>query len=395
MAVIGTMGAAGTRRYTHTAFFYEGVDELIPALARFVRDGVAADEHVLVVVDRVKGEMLVGHLGGAEGFDLADSADVYISPTRTLANYIDTVRDSTSDGRAMRVAGEPIWAGLDSVHVAEWTCVESACNLAFADSALTMLCPYDISILDPAIVVAARQTHPEFRFGDVALASEDFTDPHQFHSVIRHSVLPRPHGPFVECSVDSMADLAHVGWLIATFPEVHAVPAARISDLVSSVDYVIRTALKHDARALTVGLWLDGSHIVCDVIGPWKTTTPFAGFFAHPSERAGSPGLWCAGQRCDLIAIREQDGVTTVRLQISTVPESVNPTCAEFAEFAGVYALGACEPDEVVMIEAHLAECPTCRDENEKLAAVVAELNAERGATRPSSPEPDGRPPYT
>lgn len=394
MTAIGTMGDAAAGPYTHTALLYEGVDELVPALARFVQDGIDADEHVWVVVDQDKGEMLVDHLGSADGFDLADAAEVYVSPTRTLANFIETVRNSTSDGRAMRVAGEPIWAGLDSVQVAEWTCVEAACNLAFADSALTMLCLYDISLLDPAIIVAARQTHPKLRHGAAAKASADFTDPHEFHSGIRHSVLPRPNGPFEECSVDSAAGLAQVRSFVEALPQVAALPAERMSDLVAGVDDVIRTALENDAGPLTIGVSTNGSHVICDVTGSWTTTVPFAGFFAHPSERPGSLGLWSAGQRCDLLAIREESGVTTVRLQVRAVPALVIPTCAEFAEFAGVYALGACEPDEVVMIEAHLAECPTCRDENEKLAAVVAELNAERAAAQSSPPpEPEVEPP--
>lgn len=286
----------------------------------------------------------------------------------------------------MRVAGEPVWAGLDSVQVAEWTCVESACNLAFAESALTMLCPYDISILDPAIIAATRETHPNLRHGDSVNPSADFIDPYQFHSSVRRSELRRPEGPFEVCSVDSVADVAHVRSLVEVFPDVHATPAERINDLASGVDEVVRTALESDARSVTVTLWLEGSQLICDIAGRW-TTTALAAFFAQPTDH-GSPGLWSAGQRCDLIAIREHDGVTTVRLQIPTDPTSVNPSCSEVAEFAGVYALGACDDDEVVMIQAHLAECRACRTENEMLAAVVAELTAEL-ATRSSPPESD------
>lgn len=59
MTTSSTIDAVAAPGYTHTAFFYDGVDELIPALVRFVRAGIDADEHVLVVVDRVKGALLV------------------------------------------------------------------------------------------------------------------------------------------------------------------------------------------------------------------------------------------------------------------------------------------------------------------------------------------------
>ncbi|WP_440099859.1 zf-HC2 domain-containing protein [Streptosporangium sp. H16] len=49
-------------------------------------------------------------------------------------------------------------------------------------------------------------------------------------------------------------------------------------------------------------------------------------------------------------------------------------TCDEVRMSLGVYALGALEPDERVLVEAHLAECAECRAELEELAGVTAFL---------------------
>ena len=148
--------------YTHRAFFHDTDDELVDALVPFVLEGIEADERVVVVVTESIGETLRGRVGSSDGFDVWDSTEVYTFPIRTLAGYVDTVRAGTEDGRRMRVAGQPVWEGLSSLETAEWTCVEAACNLVFADSPLLMLCLYDTSRLDPSVLAAARRTHPHF-----------------------------------------------------------------------------------------------------------------------------------------------------------------------------------------------------------------------------------------
>ncbi|WP_436761323.1 anti-sigma factor family protein [Streptosporangium sp. V21-05] len=49
-------------------------------------------------------------------------------------------------------------------------------------------------------------------------------------------------------------------------------------------------------------------------------------------------------------------------------------TCDEVRMSLGVYVLGALEPDERVLVEAHLAECAECRAELEELAGVTTFL---------------------
>jgi hypothetical protein len=49
-------------------------------------------------------------------------------------------------------------------------------------------------------------------------------------------------------------------------------------------------------------------------------------------------------------------------------------TCAEVRMSLGVYVLGALEPEECVLVEAHLAECADCRAEFDELTGVSAFL---------------------
>jgi Putative zinc-finger len=59
-----------------------------------------------------------------------------------------------------------------------------------------------------------------------------------------------------------------------------------------------------------------------------------------------------------------------------------------YAEWDGAYVLGALEPGELAEYEAHLAECPACRDAVEQLRPTVAVLSRARAAGFTEHPEP-------
>jgi hypothetical protein len=397
------MDESAAAGYAHCALFYETPEDLTDALAGFVTDGIARDENVLVVVDDERGQMLRERLASTEGFQLAVSSDVYTSPTRTLAAYIQAVREGTTGGRRMRVAGEPIWAGRSLVELQEWSCVESACNEAFADSMLTMLCPYHVTALHPEIVAAARRTHPMVRTRNRDTVSTEFVQPRRFHRSMRQSPLPPPppgestHVPLAGRAVQRARESVDA---FAAAASVAAVPRA---ELVAAVDEVVSAATDGAAADLSIRMWTDVHGLTCDISGRWAVPSDFPGFLRTPMESEGLPGLWTPGQRCDLIAVRERAGVTTVRLRMApsvdassddvsidvTTAAPTAPSCAEVSELLGVHALGACDADETVAIEVHLAECPACSRELRDLTEVVRAIEL---AYRPSaSIQPDNR----
>ena len=195
--------------YTHSALFYETNDELVDGLVPFVTGGIEADEHVVVVVSASVGETLRKRIGSSAGYDVWDSTEVYSFPLRTLAGFVETVRAGTQGGQPMRVAGEPIWTGRSPLEIAEWTCVEAACNVVFAGSPLRMLCPYDISRLEPSVVAAARRTHPVIHQGAHVTECSEFL-PLDHQAGVRASELPRRPASCEQISIFSAADLVPV-----------------------------------------------------------------------------------------------------------------------------------------------------------------------------------------
>ena len=58
--------------------------------------------------------------------------------------------------------------------------MESALNVALAETSVFMICPYDRRITSAGIVDSARRTHPALAQGPDAIPSPDYADPAAF-----------------------------------------------------------------------------------------------------------------------------------------------------------------------------------------------------------------------
>ncbi len=58
-----------------------------------------------------------------------------------------------------------------------WTTYEAVMNVAFASSALSLICLYDIRTCPKAVVDIARKTHPYVRTGEGPEANEGYVQP--------------------------------------------------------------------------------------------------------------------------------------------------------------------------------------------------------------------------
>jgi MEDS: MEthanogen/methylotroph, DcmR Sensory domain/Putative zinc-finger len=356
--------------YTHRAFFHDTDDELLDVLVPFVLEGIEADERVVVVVTESIGESLRGRIGSSDGFDVWDSTEVYTYPVRTLAGYVDTVRAGTEDGRRMRVAGQPIWEGLTPLEIAEWTCLEAACNLVFAESPLLMLCLYDTSRLDPSVIAAARRTHPEIRRGAQVTASPEFA-PVDHQSEVRASELPPRPESSEAISIFSPSDIEPVASFVEAFAESRAMADSRITALTVTVRALLTQATDYRLGPAQLHIWATTEELTYEIESHGSLASPFAGYLPPSPSGPEDGGLWVIGQQCDLIAVRERSGATTVRLNFCDYLVPVRPQCNGVDELLGVYALRACDAEEMALVEEHLTTCDECKAELETLSHVV------------------------
>jgi hypothetical protein len=65
-----------------------------------------------------------------------------------------------ADSERVRIIGEPVWRGLSSAAVTEWTRYESLI-IELALAPLSLVRPYDVRELPDLVVAHAGRTHPE------------------------------------------------------------------------------------------------------------------------------------------------------------------------------------------------------------------------------------------
>jgi len=146
----------------HRALVYRTIGQFVRATVPFLLEGVERGDGLIAATAKDKIKLLRSELGssGREVTFLA-SDGWYRDPFTTLEGFRSAVDEKTDAGHEwVRVIGEPVWLGRLPEDVMRWVRYEALINLALADAHATIVCPYDASTLPPAIVTAARRTHP-------------------------------------------------------------------------------------------------------------------------------------------------------------------------------------------------------------------------------------------
>lgn len=302
--------------FRHEAFLYAGVADFLAGTVPFVRDALAADEPVLVVVDRAKIDLMRAELNGdAGGVRFADMAEVGRNPARIIPAWRQFLTEHAAGGRPVRGIGEPIWAGRSPAELVECQQHESLLNVAFAGtSAWRLLCPYDTEALGPAVIDEACRSHPFVLEGDCYRPSDSFVGHGSYHHL--GDPLPEPAVPPAELRFGP--GLLHaVRELVRRHAALCRLGAARTADLALAVNEIATNSLRHGGGGGVMRLWQEGSLLICEVRDRGRIDQPLVGRVRPTTERECGRGLWLANQLCDLVQIRSTSGGTVVRLHMS------------------------------------------------------------------------------
>jgi transcriptional regulator with XRE-family HTH domain len=177
-----TGSPSGPTMLDHSMFPYRTEDQFRDTMGSFLADGVERSEALLAVTTIPNIELLREHLGAdAHKVRFIDLRDFYSTPIAAL-DAIKSFSDAKLAGGAtwVRFLGEPGWAGRSDAEVRLWTRYESMCNLVFADSPMTIVCPYDERSVAPEILEQAHSTHPHVLGEGGDSQSPHYTDPRLF-----------------------------------------------------------------------------------------------------------------------------------------------------------------------------------------------------------------------
>jgi anti-sigma regulatory factor (Ser/Thr protein kinase) len=315
----GDTGAAPAG-FSHEAAAYGDDGEFLAATVPFVLEGLQAGEPVLVALARRGEALLKRELGRhADGVQLIDMESVGRNPARIIPVWRQFVRDRPADGRPIRGIGEPAWPGRDAGELAECHLHEALLNAAFASSpAFRMLCPYDATALDQAVLREARRTHPLERRGGRAVASATF-DPDRGADRRFRRRLPEPASVAAEIVIDAAmlpASLPHVRRLIAAQAASGGLDTRRCDDLVVAADEIIVNAVRHGGGSGRMRLWREAGRVVCEVRDSGRLDDPMVGRRLPDRLSGGGRGLWIVNQLCDLVQIRSSVTGTAVRIHV-------------------------------------------------------------------------------
>ena len=307
--------ATTSNGFHHEALLYAGEWEFVEKTGAFLQEGLDAGDAMLVVVGSRKIDLLREHLGAAAARVLfADMAEVGRNPARIIPAWREFVATNAGTAAGMRGIGEPIDASRTAEALVECARHESLLNLAFTGSpSWSLLCPYDVYALPPAVIEEALRNHPYVRNGD-SRPNPRFRGLDDCASPVDHP-LPDPPPQAATFHVD-IASLATLRELVASVASKHGFRRREIDDFVLTVHELATNSIRHGGGRGIVRLWGDDGEIVADVRDRGSILDPLAGRVEPRLDVASGRGLWLANQLSDLVQIRVQPDGGAVRARL-------------------------------------------------------------------------------
>ena len=300
--------------FGHEALFYADRDEFLAGTGAFVRDGLMADEPVLVVLSAPKIEALRSELGAqSERVDFADMDAVGSNPARIIPAWRAFVDQHRRLGGPLRGIGEPISAERSAAELVECQRHESLLNLAFADTpGFRLLCPYDTSALDEDVLAEARRSHPFLVTDGVKRESTECRDLDEVAAPFAEPLPEPPTQP--ESRVFQAGTLAALREFVSRRAAGAGFDGQMSDDLVLAVDEVATNSVLHGGGGV-LRIWPEGDELVCEVGDRGLIGDPLVGRERPTPDQAHGYGIWLANQLCDLVQVRTFSAGSAVRLR--------------------------------------------------------------------------------
>jgi CheY-like chemotaxis protein len=167
----------------HEALVYSTSEQLVAGAAPFVRNGLASDDDVLVVLGETRRAALREELADDAGsVDFADAVDWYRSPRDAFERYGRYLAERLARGTGrVRIVGDV----RVPVPAAEWLRYEAEVSLVHGRAPVSFLCAYDAGELPDEVVADAPRTHPLLRDGEGARPSPRCLEPEVIARFVR------------------------------------------------------------------------------------------------------------------------------------------------------------------------------------------------------------------
>jgi anti-sigma regulatory factor (Ser/Thr protein kinase) len=299
-------------RLRHDAYFYDDAARYVADLLCFVRDGIARDEPVLVAVPDTHLDHVRAGLSRAEAgrVRLHDMAVAGRNPGRILGSLFGDFVRAHGDAD-VRIVSEVVWPERTDQEYPACVEHEALVNVALADTAAHVLCPYDAAGLPASVLSDAARTHPTLIRDGARHASPSYTDPHTTAEAADRPLRPPPDEAEIVV-VNTITGPRTVRRVAYRFGERMGMRPARLDDLTITVHELAVNTIVHGGGAGLMTIWAADGHVVVQVDDGGRIADPLAGR-RPPGPSEFGHGLAVVHRVADLVRVHRTGEGTTVR----------------------------------------------------------------------------------
>lgn len=321
-------------RFRHEALLYDDQDGFLAGTVRFVAEGLARDEPVLVALPPPGLATLRRALADRDAarVRMVDMSSAGRNPGRIMPGLLLRFA-SEHAGEPFRVLGEPVWPGRDDLAYPACVQHEALINTVFAGRAATIRCPYDARGLERRALTDAERTHPCLVTAAGTRVSERFGDPLVTAAAYNLPLPPPPAGATV-LPVDA-AGLGPLRQRVAETARAAGLPPDRIRDATIALNELAVNTVEHSSGPGRLAIWSRPGLLAGQLTDGGHITDPLAGRVPPAPGAISGRGLYAVQQACDLVRIHTVPGRTTVRVHVGAQPAPPVALPAPGATLAG------------------------------------------------------------
>lgn len=304
---------AGHAGFVHSALLYRSQQEYLDSAVRFVLDGLAADEAVLVAVpgDQL-GPLHDALSGSVRGLTaelrMADIAEVGRNPSRFMAmegSFVDEHPD-----RRVRILSQLAWPGRRDAEFVACVEHEALVNEALDGYPVAKLCLYDASRLDDELLAEARATHP-FLWNRGALQRSAEYAPGDALARCNRPLHANPGA--VTYTVRKSADLSPARSFAVNYAGWVGMSQDGIDDLQLIATELASNSLMYTDGACRLAFWRQDEHLVCEARDSGRFDDPLVGRLDPGPTAPASRGLYLVNALSDLVRTHTTSAGTTIQ----------------------------------------------------------------------------------
>ncbi|OBF66978.1 regulator of Sig8 [Mycobacterium sp. 852002-51971_SCH5477799-a] len=310
-----------TRQYgfVHSASIYHSQQEFVDLAGRFVGDGLALDEAVLLAVPPETLALLSDGLyaGGDPPADVrvVDITEAARNPSRFMAMqgaFIDEHPD-----QRVRIVSQLAWPGRTDEEFVACMEHEALVNEAMDGYPATSLCLYDAGRLRDGVLSDARATHPLLWELGAPQRSSNYAP----GDVLERCNQPLAAGPgAVTYMVRKSADLRPARSFAVDYAGWMGLSQESIEDLQLVATELATNSLMYTGGACRLAFWQDDGHLVCEARDTGRFDDPMVGRLDPGPRAPASRGLYLVNAISDLVRTHTTRTGTTIQAYLRFEP---------------------------------------------------------------------------